>query len=150
MSHTTSTPAKAAKEEKAAKARPHYMAVYGTLRRNFHNHGLLKHVGFDQIGDGRTKNQHTLAVHSLPYAFKAPATSQVRVEVYAVDDNGLRALDGLEGHPRWYRREQIPVVLDNNEEVTAWLYFMNGGEPDAVSIEVTGDYEENQRRKGYF
>jgi gamma-glutamylcyclotransferase (GGCT)/AIG2-like uncharacterized protein YtfP len=40
-------------------------------------------------------------------------------EVYRVDSETLDALDVLEGHPDWYKREQV-----NTPWKWAWLYFM--------------------------
>ncbi len=42
-----------------------------------------------------------------------------------VSDGLLSRLDGLEGHPAWYRRRQIPIVLDGTGELCdAWVYLM--------------------------
>jgi gamma-glutamylcyclotransferase (GGCT)/AIG2-like uncharacterized protein YtfP len=43
--------------------------------------------------------------------------SVITVEVFEVED--VMPLDRLEGHPRWYRRVQVPTVHGE-----AWIYLM--------------------------
>ena len=40
-----------------------------------------------------------------------------------MDNITLKIIDRLEGHPEWYRREEVKVVTGKGETVTAWLYF---------------------------
>jgi gamma-glutamylcyclotransferase (GGCT)/AIG2-like uncharacterized protein YtfP len=44
-------------------------------------------------------------------------------ELYLVDGPTLALLDDLEDHPFEYRREQVPVVMDDGAETPAWIYF---------------------------
>ena len=96
-----------------------YVFVYGTLRRGFENHYLLKNSKF--IGYGITKEKYSLYVDSIPYVVKIPYC-QIKGEVYEVDKNTLIALDELEGHPDFYRRELIDVIV-NGKTIKAWIYF---------------------------
>jgi len=43
-------------------------------------------------------------------------------ELYEVDNEVLEALDRLEGHPRFYRRERTEVLV-GNRRVDAWIYL---------------------------
>lgn len=52
-------------------------------------------------------------------------------EVYRVPAEVLDALDVLEGHPDWYKREQIPTPWK-----MAWMYFMPGAECDSYEDDV--------------
>ena len=115
------------------------VAVYGTLREGFGNHRrLLSHV--TKVGKGRTKDKYIMVQSGIPYVSKSEQKDNIVVEVYEVDnDVTLPRLDSLEGHPRWYRREPIPVVLDNGEEVTAELYF-NEVETSRYNYVEDGDY----------
>jgi len=45
--------------------------------------------------------------------------------VYRVDAGLLADLDAHEGHPHWYRRELVDVVLDGGGDLQAWLYFFD-------------------------
>ena len=110
-------------------------AVYGTLRKGFGNHHYLEGATF--VGKGVTKDKYTLRARGIPFVGKTPRHN-VTVEVYDVsDERMIRDIDALEGHPQWYKREEIPVILQDGSEVMAWLYFM---ESNAQLVE-DGDYE---------
>lgn len=134
-------------EAQKANGRTNIVAVYGTLRRDCGNHALLNHVGYDHIGDGHTVNKHALVVDGLPYLFEEPAISSIRVEVYAVDNQGLKQLDRLERHPSWYCRKEIPIKLDGGKEITAWLYFQICGKAEEHKIDSGGDYKNSPRSR---
>ena len=84
--------------------------VYGTLRRGGANHARLAGARF--VGEGVTAARHALFVGDFPYLATGPAVHRVRGEVYAVDAGLLAALDRLEGHPTWYERRPVAIVLD--------------------------------------
>jgi len=48
----------------------------------------------------------------------------VQVEVYEVDDNTFRHLDGLEGYPRFYNRKEVDINLEDGTMTKAWIYFV--------------------------
>jgi gamma-glutamylcyclotransferase (GGCT)/AIG2-like uncharacterized protein YtfP len=116
--------------------------VYGTLRDGQRNHQQLSEARF--IGTGETVSHFTLRVDNLlPYLDASNPLYPVRGEVYEVDSSGLRAIDHLEGHPRWYRRRVISIRLDKRpgaavkDVVEAFAYFHS----DALGqIHPTGDY----------
>ena len=84
--------------------------VYGTLRRDGANHALLAACRF--VGAATTVERYALFVDGIPYLASAPAVHRVRGEVYAVDATTLAEIDRLEGHPTWYERRPVSVVLD--------------------------------------
>ena len=84
--------------------------VYGTLRRGGANHALVAHARF--LGPATTVDRYALFVDGIPFLAPAPAVHRVRGELFAVDADTLAALDRLEGHPRWYERRPVRVVLD--------------------------------------
>jgi len=43
--------------------------------------------------------------------------------VFKVSNTKLADLDKLEGHPRWYKREIIPIKLKSGKVVNCWVYF---------------------------
>lgn len=99
------------------------VAVYGTLKRGYGNHrAYLEDSKF--MGKGKTKDKYPLLIDGLPYLVNRRGKGHnVEVELYKVDDDTLRRLDALEGHPNWYERKQIPIRLSGGVEVTAWIYF---------------------------
>ena len=84
--------------------------VYGTLRRGGPNHALLGRAAL--VGPATTVDRHALFVDDIPFLAPAPAVHRVRGEVYAVDAATLAEIDRLEGHPHWYERRPVRVVLD--------------------------------------
>lgn len=100
--------------------------VYGTLKKGFGNHRLLSGAVF--VGEAVTVNNYALYVSGIPYAYKEETISKIHGELYLVDRETLQSLDMLEGHPDWYRREEVMINLKNNTStfsdlISAWLYF---------------------------
>jgi gamma-glutamylcyclotransferase (GGCT)/AIG2-like uncharacterized protein YtfP len=93
-----------------AAAAERLLFVYGTLRRGGANHALLAHARF--LGPATTVDRYALFVDGIPFLAPAPAVHRVRGEVFAVDADTLAAVDRLEGHPVWYERRPVAVVLD--------------------------------------
>lgn len=99
------------------------VAVYGTLKQGFGNHRLLKDATF--IGEGKTKDKYRLCVSGLPYMIKGEhsAGKNAVVELYDCNPLEMYNLDILEGHPRFYKREKIDVLV-NEKVYNAWVYFV--------------------------
>tara|TARA_R100001443_G_scaffold40029_1_gene53403 strand:+ start:781 stop:1938 length:1158 start_codon:yes stop_codon:yes gene_type:complete len=109
------------------------VAVYGTLKKDYSNyhHYLKKSV---YLGGGKTKDKYPLLIEGLPFMVNQKGVGHnVEVDVFKVSDQVLANLDQLEGHPRWYRREEIPVKLASGKVLTCWLYF----NPKKVSKNTT-------------
>jgi gamma-glutamylcyclotransferase (GGCT)/AIG2-like uncharacterized protein YtfP len=104
----------------------HYLVfVYGTLKKGFSNHRLLS--GAEFLGPAQTVQKFAMYTTGTPIVLKEEAVSPIFGELYRVDEKILAALDSLEGHPDWYRREEVEVLVDEGEREkrleTAWLYF---------------------------
>ena len=100
--------------------------VYGTLKRGFSNNRYL--AGSKFLGTARTKEKFALYSDGLPFLIMTESISEIHGELYQVDDLTLQILDDLEGHPDWYRREQVEICLDdgNHSVMKAWVYFTLG------------------------
>jgi len=100
------------------------VAVYGTLKRGLENHHLLVRAGF--LGVDRLTTIVLYDLGKFPGARKA-ASNGIYVEVYAIDNTTLGALDELEEFdPKspevgLYRRERIATCHGD-----AWIYIFNG------------------------
>jgi gamma-glutamylaminecyclotransferase len=97
--------------------------VYGTLKQGFSNDRYLSGSKF--LGTGWTVNKYAMYSDGLPFVIMTEPVSQIQGELYQVDDITLDLLDDIEGHPNWYRREQVEICLDDgNYSITkAWVYF---------------------------
>lgn len=96
--------------------------VYGTLKKGFRNHCLL--AGADFLGKARTQEKYALYSTGIPFVVKEEKVSQIQGELYLVKVGTLEVLDRIEGHPGWYCRKEVQILLNGQcSEVTAWLYF---------------------------
>ena len=118
------------------------VAVYGSLRKGFGNHGLLEDSIY--VGEGITEARYTmLHLGGFPGVVKKGNTS-ITVELYDVDDETLRRLDRLEGHPNFYERlpvRVLPVGADKSE-AASWEWVSIYLLPDVWDGAVieTGDW----------
>jgi gamma-glutamylcyclotransferase (GGCT)/AIG2-like uncharacterized protein YtfP len=76
------------------------VAVYGSLRKGFHNHKLLK--GYKFLGVAEVAGFDMYDLGSFPAA--TYGTGKITVEVYEIGARALKALDHLEGFPSFYDR----------------------------------------------
>lgn len=115
--------------------------VYGTLLSGEPNHHLLDRD--DLLAEATTEPVFDLVSLGAFPAMVAGGETAVRGEVYAVDRWTLRAMDHLEGHPRFYRRRAIQ--LDDGEEVLAYLL-----EPEQVAGRTriaSGDWRSHRKER---
>lgn len=108
------------------------IAVYGTLKKG---HGNYYNYLSDSkyVGRGETFYKYPLIVTGLPYLIDKQDTGNlVEVDVFKVSDEVLADLDILEGHPRWYKRKKIPILV-NGKTLNCWVYF-NGTDVPAGAV----------------
>lgn len=99
----------------------HLVFVYGTLRQTHGNHHLLS--GAHCYGAGITQAHYAMYMASgYPYVTSTEARYPIVGELYAVDNDTLIKLDKMEGHPRYYTRKEIVVIVEG-KEYNAWMYF---------------------------
>lgn len=124
---------------------PEHVFVYGTLRRNFSNRGrdvLTTHGRF--LGEAEVRGR-LYDLGSFP-ALVDEAEGRVRGEVYRLThepERGLERLDRYEGArgagPGPYVREARTAILDDGEEIEAWVYIWTDPVEDLDPI-PGGDY----------
>lgn len=122
----------------------HLVFVYGSLLPGLHNAALLH--GCEPLGYGTTAPEFSmfaLAAGSYPAVCRGGSTA-IRGAVFAVNNAVLAQLDRLEGHPEWYRREQVPLASGPAELV--WIYVMPIREVDSPFVRVlSGDWAQYYR-----
>lgn len=97
------------------------VAVYGTLKKNGGNDGLLS--GQEFVGKGKTHYKFPMVSRGIPYVIDDKGKGyQIKVEVYKVSKECLARLDSLEGHPRNYERRKTPIEV-KSKTLNCWLYF---------------------------
>jgi gamma-glutamylcyclotransferase (GGCT)/AIG2-like uncharacterized protein YtfP len=109
--------------------------VYGTLKRGQSNHGLLineQYIGADCI----TMNGRMIDLGAFPGVVRDQQDEgTIRGEVYEVCEDTLNALDWLEGHPTFYRRDKYKTATG----IRCWMYTL----PDAASYDRCGAQEDS-------
>jgi gamma-glutamylcyclotransferase (GGCT)/AIG2-like uncharacterized protein YtfP len=129
-----------------------FVFVYGTLMRGQINHELL--AGAELIGEGVTcrafgfyagpdRGADADELPQIPYAYEQPASGdavvQVQGEVWAVDADILMALDQLEGHPDWYQRKSVRVLI-SEKDIETFMYIIPGKAPEGLRPLVAGRF----------
>lgn len=113
----------------------HMVFVYGTLRHSHDNHQLLERAHY--YGIGQTLKDYSMYITGgYPYVVGTEPRYPIVGELYGIDDETLEKLDKMEGHPHYYSRKEIPVIVDG-KEYTAWMYIRV---PHGVLM-PTGDYK---------
>lgn len=116
--------------------------VYGTLRRGGSNHFHLAGAEFVAAG---TVMGRLYRIDWYPGLVLDTAGSEIRGEVYAVDSEQLSALDAFEGlsageiEGSEYRRIQTPVMLQDSQTITAWVWEWLGDVDESLRI-ADGDW----------
>jgi len=102
---------------------PQFVMVYGTLKQGWaNNRSYLSEAVF--VGKCITKNKcFKLKEDGVPMVYMENNGCKVKGELYLVDAEDMPALDSLEGHPYWYKRQRVPM----EDGTLAWLYIMQEG-----------------------
>lgn len=105
----------------------HLVYIYGQLKSGMYFND--KYMSTSRlIGPALCSLDYSLYIDSLPSLVKEPTKLSVKGELYEVDDATLDLIDGLEDHPRTFKREPVEVML-NGEKLMAWAYIRPKGYP---------------------
>lgn len=125
--------------------------MYGTLRTDEGNAGLLADSAF--VGDALTEGRFTM-IHLGGFpGVVAGGNTSIHGELYDVDDRTLDRLDQLEGHPNFYKRQQIRVlragpgtspIPSEWEEAEAYLLPEKWLQDNHNRIIGSGDWKQRQ------
>ena len=103
------------------------LMVYGTLQQGYWNNRLLQ--GASYLGKGVTKKPYVLFNCGFPKAVPFSLNEErypllpVIGEIYEAEEAHVLRCDRLEGHPDWYIRKKIEVLLDGESD-EAYIYEM--------------------------
>tara|TARA_B110000902_G_scaffold265169_1_gene348715 strand:+ start:4838 stop:5197 length:360 start_codon:yes stop_codon:yes gene_type:complete len=114
--------------------------VYGTLKKGHSNHFIMKRTL--NLGPGLTKKKYAMYVSGIPFLVENEEVTKITGELYVVDETTFEILDILEGHPKWYERKEVDVMVEGIEH-TAWVYFNE----KQGSLIKSGNYDT--RRSNY-
>lgn len=118
------------------------VAVYGTLREGRGNHRLL--TTSTKLGTCTLQGweMYPAGMHGgFPVIYASDALQdEIVVEVYECTTDTLTGpLDGLEGHPTWYRRQLVDTPFGE-----AWIYVMQDEGYKQYPRITSGDFVQFQ------
>ena len=124
--------------------------VYGTLKDGYHNNYYLR--GCNKIhSTAISEDKYVLVNSGIPYAIPAEYAQDYKPlrilgEIWEVDEDSMEWLDGLEGHPDWYKREVREFVVFGEQKVKAWIYeYPHQLERDVELSDIVGECYEWSR-----
>jgi gamma-glutamylcyclotransferase (GGCT)/AIG2-like uncharacterized protein YtfP len=123
-----------AQSEKRKKpcATPTILFVYGTLKRDQRNHGLMREARF--LGEAVTDPRYTLLdLGPFPGMIEGGSTA-VYGELYEVGPHLLARLDRHEGVPRFYVRK--PILLCASDSADSYILVHQERIKDGVIIQT--------------
>ena len=117
------------------------VAVYGTLLAGERNEGYAEGA----ISRVPCAVKGTLYDTGWGYPAFVPGKDgrEVKGELLTVDAKVLKSMDGLEGYPRFYRRDEVEAVLADGTVVKAMVYVMNRLPPRTAVI-ASGDWRAHR------
>ena len=121
----------------------HHIFVYGTLKRGHGNHHLLETATF--LGVAVTAPEFTmLRLGGFPGIVRSGET-EIKGELYEVDDATLRRLDRLEGHPSFYERQSLTVTMTDGSVLEVESYILPTSWLDSRQVIPTGVWGSKER-----
>lgn len=111
--------------------------VYGTLMRDYYNNHIMERAGGTFVSEAHTTPNYDL-VGLGAFPGMVEGEYQVAGEIWNVED--LEPLDRLEGHPTFYRREQIIIeepapLLGTLQHPPVVSYLYQGGHGSPIEHE---------------
>ena len=79
--------------------------VYGTLKQGGRLYPHMQSINAEFKEEVELKDHAMFNLGWFPTIIESPGDS-IKGEVYEIDENGLRILDGVEGYPLLYQRKQ--------------------------------------------
>jgi gamma-glutamylaminecyclotransferase len=126
---------------------PHWVFVYGTLKRGFPNERLMPEARFK--GTARTSDRIPLVITGqwyTPILIAESGGRRVTGELFRVDDGGLVHLDNLEGVGRVLGFDRIELEVDHAGEVSmAFAYAKPRDRIDIIHSEPLEEYHLDPR-----
>lgn len=113
----------------------HLVFVYGTLRRNYHNHKLISKAYF--ISEWVTPAQYTMISFGFYPAVIAVGTSPIVGELYKINDKQLEEVDQIEGVPTFYQRDTIETPAGKA------IWYVMPESAERTDVVFSGDWDEH-------
>jgi len=108
--------------------------VYGTLRKGCGNHEHFLR-GKEPLCVDMLTNFKMYNLGAFPAIVESTDKNDyVVVEIYEINDAELKAIDRLEGYPRFYNRKEVSTVTGN----TGFVYYQTEDKAEAYWVHIPG------------
>jgi len=115
--------------------------VYGTLKRNESNHGVMKSFGGTFLCEARTSHALFDLIDLGYFPGLIAGHAYVSGELFKIDEQSIPHFDGFEGVPVLYKREEIEIDAEDGSIFVAIVYIYNE--------QITGQEKEGSVQIGF-
>ena len=84
------------------------IAVYGSLRKNMGNHGLISHSTLLETTTVSLPYK-MISLGGFPGLIKSDQNNEITIELYEVDDATYKRVERLEGYPSFYDKHNFSL-----------------------------------------
>jgi gamma-glutamylcyclotransferase (GGCT)/AIG2-like uncharacterized protein YtfP len=125
-------------------ARTELVFVYGTLRpptgdSNPHDSRYYPKIARWLKRTQPAKLEGAVIHHMGIYPGARPGNGQILGDVLEIEEEALSVIDQIEGHPRFFYREQVEVQVEN-VHLPAWIYWAPASLAENAPILDGGDW----------
>lgn len=122
------------------------VAVYGTLRTGYGNNKYCL-ARSQSIGHGFVSNMQMYSYGGFPVCCSTDnLADKVVVEVFDTPDVDLAKCDRLEGHPTFYERQEVTVLMENGTTLQAQMYLQPQECCNHLDLVESGDWSKETKR----
>ena len=100
--------------------------VYGTLKKDYHNHSMIEKETFISRGLLSKENRFKMVnMGSFPAIIPAQANEaqDIEGEIWEVSDQTFKSVDFLEGFPKFYWRDQFNIDAEDRRHL-CWVWYL--------------------------
>lgn len=98
--------------------------LYAAYGSNLHLEQMARRCPDARVYGSGVIRDYRLAFYHVASILPHPGTA-VPVGVWEISEQDEKSLDRYEGFPHLYRKENMDIVMENGETVTAMVYIMN-------------------------
>jgi len=108
--------------------------VYGTLKKEYHNHSMIEKETFISRGLLSKENRFKMvSMGSFPAIIPTALANEaqdIEGEIWEISDQTFKSVDTLEGFPTFYWRDQFNINTNerehylNEQQHLCWVWFL--------------------------
>ena len=120
------------------------IGVYGTLRKKFGNWSWA--LNCEPLSTETVNIPFKMiSLGGFPGLVPSKENHDIVIEIYEVDDHQYKAIERLEGYPRFYQKALISTSMGEIE-----VYVLNDKEYQNYPVVESGDWKEYKTKKVFI